>query len=237
MKPAIEVVNLEKKKGKKRILHNINFNIHQGEVVGFLGANGAGKTTTLKCIMGLYDYEGTIEVLGQDIKKEHEEVCKKINGLIEEPCFYPYLSGMQNLTIHAMYYDKIKKKKIKEVISLLKMEEFIRDKVKSYSLGMKQRLGIALALINEPDIILLDEPMNGLDPDGIRELRELLKKMAHQDNKAIFVSSHILSEMQMLCDRVIFIQKGKIVGNESVGENLEEQYMTIMGENKDDKFD
>ena len=219
------VKNVSKVKGKKHILKRINLELKRGEVLGFLGANGAGKTTTLKCILGLCHFEGEIKIAGLDTKKESGRVSRMISGLIEEPCFYPDMTGLENLKINMMYYGIPSKRRMDEIITDLKMTHFINDKVKTYSLGMRQRLGIALALSSEPEIILLDEPMNGLDPDGIKELRELLITLAHKEGKAILVSSHILSEMQMLCDRVVFIRSGEIVGNESVGSNLEERYM------------
>lgn len=228
LEKTIEVMDLIKYKGKRKILHDVSFDLKKGEVVGFLGANGAGKTTTLKCIMGLYDYKGKIKINGMDALKKRREVSQIISGLIEEPSFYPNLTGMENLKINMMYYGKYSREKLENIVALLKIGDFVQQKVKSYSLGMKQRLGIAFTLVNEPEIILLDEPMNGLDPDGIKDLRELLIKMAHENGKTILVSSHILSEMQLLCDRVIFIKKGVIVGNESISDHLEERYMRVM---------
>lgn len=228
MEKIMNIKNLVKTKGKKEILHSVSFEVGRGEVVGFLGANGAGKTTTLKCILGLYHYKGVIEVKGLDIRKDKEKVSRLVSGMIEEPCFYPNMTGMENLKINTMYYGKEYSCNIDNVVSRLNLENYINHKVKTYSLGMKQRLGIALALVNEPEVILLDEPMNGLDPDGIMELRELLIHLAHEEEKTVLVSSHILSEMQMLCDKVIFIKNGSIVGSENVSDNLEEQYMTVM---------
>lgn len=228
MEKIVKVTNLVKTKGKKEILHNVSFDINEGEIVGFLGANGAGKTTTLKCMLGLYQYQGNIEIKKKNALKERRTVSHLVSGLIEEPCFYPNMTGMENLKINMMFYGKVSQEKINKIVLDLQIDDFINQKVKTYSLGMKQRLGIALALTNNPDVILLDEPMNGLDPDGIRDLRELLIKLAHEKGKSILVSSHILSEMQMLCDRVIFIKKGSIVGIENVSDSLEEQYMAVM---------
>lgn len=228
MEKILEIHDLVKRKGRKEILHHVSFEIKRGEIVGFLGANGAGKTTTLKCILGLYRYEGTINLNGENILHNHERTGNTISGLIEEPCFYPNITGMQNIKIHRDYYGKIQEEHINKIVATLHMEDFINRKVKSYSLGMKQKLGLALSLVNDPALILLDEPMNGLDPDGIKDLRELLIKLAHENQKAVLVSSHILSEMQMLCDRVIFINAGSIVSEEKVSANLEAQYMSVM---------
>lgn len=230
MEKAIKVTDLVKCKGRNEILHHVSFEAAKGEITGFLGANGAGKTTTMKCILNLCSYKGKIEIYGKDALKDYQKVSCMVSGLIEEPCFYPNMTGMDNLKLNMMYYGKNFQNKVDKIVSELHIGDFIHRKVKSYSLGMKQRLGIALALVNEPEILLLDEPMNGLDPGGIKDLRELLIKLAHGQGKAVFVSSHILSEMQMLCDRVVFIRKGSVVGNERVGNNLEEQYMVMMGE-------
>lgn len=215
------VKDLNKSKKKKRILQNVNMELYKGEILGFIGANGAGKTTTMKCIMGLYSYQGTIA-------KENV----KIGALIEEPCFYPNMSGLVNLKIDSMYYKDMPKNRVNELVQELEMEKYIKQKVKSYSLGMKQRLGLALSLMDDPDVLILDEPMNGLDPHGVLVLRNTLKKLAHEKNKAVLVSSHILSEMQMLCDRFVFIKDG-CTFEQNVEDDLEEKYMEIMEEEKD----
>ncbi len=221
MDSILSIKNIHKQKKKKIILRDVNINLNRGEIVGFIGANGAGKTTTMKCMMGLYSYEGVV-------KKENI----KIGALIEEPCFYPNMSGMRNLKIDSMYYKDIPATRVDEIVKELDMSEYIGHKVKGYSLGMKQRLGLAFALLDDPDVIILDEPMNGLDPQGVVVLRNTLKKLAHEKNKAILISSHILSEMQVLCDRFVFIKDG-CTFDVQTEDNLEKKYMEIMEEEMD----
>lgn len=218
---VLTVDNVTKQKGKYRILKGICFKVERGEIVGFIGANGAGKTTTMKCIMDLCSYGGNIDTDGVGMEK--------ISALIEEPSFYKNMSGKENLEINRLYYNDVDSDRCDELIKSLEMEKYIDRKVKHYSLGMKQRLGLAIALLNNPDILLLDEPMNGLDPDGVMQLRNLLGRLAHEEKKAILVSSHILAEMQNLCDRAIFIKDGIIVGEEEPLSNLEQRYIQIMG--------
>ncbi|WP_051563334.1 ABC transporter ATP-binding protein [Butyrivibrio sp. LB2008] len=218
MEPLLSIKNLHKSKKGKNILSDVNIELHKGEIVGFIGANGAGKTTTMKCMMGLYSFEGKIE---------KGEI--KVGALIEEPCFYPYMSGIRNLKIDSMYYKDVSKKRIEDIVKELDMSQYIGQKVKRYSLGMKQRLGLAFALMDDPDVIILDEPMNGLDPQGVVVLRNTLKKLAHEKNKAILISSHILSEMQVLCDRFVFIKDGRTFDIQT-DDDLEKKYMEIMEE-------
>ncbi len=221
MKSVLSVKKLKKAKGKKVILRDINMELMEGEILGLVGANGSGKTTTMKCLTDLYSYQGSIEK--GDIK---------IGTLIEEPCFYPYMSGYRNLKLDGMYYKDLPDKRVEELIKELDMSSYIHQKVRKYSLGMKQRLGLALALMNDPDVLILDEPMNGLDPQGVMQLRNTLKKLAHEKGKSILVSSHILSEMQVLCDRFIFIKDGCSF-EEEANDNLEKRYMEIMQEEID----
>ncbi|MCR5584212.1 MAG: ATP-binding cassette domain-containing protein [Lachnospiraceae bacterium] len=228
MEKAIECIGLSKKKGNKTILHEVSFEVYKGEIVGFLGANGSGKTSTMKCIAGLYEFDGEIRIMGKDAKKERSKCNGQIASLIEEPCFYPNLSGLKNLKINAAYFPGVTDKVISGIVDTLHMKGYIDRKVKTYSLGMKQRIGLAMAMLNDPDVIMLDEPMNGLDPAGIMDLRNMLIKLAHEQNKAVFISSHILTEMQMLCDRVVFLSEGRTMGTEKVGEDLEKQYMDVM---------
>ena len=218
MNSILSIKKLHKTKRGKKILSDVNIELYRGEIVGFIGANGAGKTTTMKCMMNLYSYEGQIEK--RNIK---------VGALIEEPCFYPYMSGIRNLKIDSMYYKDVSVKRIEEIVKELDMSEYIGQKVKRYSLGMKQRLGLAFALMDDPDVIVLDEPMNGLDPQGVVVLRNTLKKLAHEKNKAILISSHILSEMQVLCDRFVFIKDGCTFEMQT-DDDLEKKYMEIMEE-------
>lgn len=204
--------NLVKKIGKRTIIKDISFTLNAGEVFGFLGPNGAGKTTTIKAMLGLTSItDGEIYIDGFHVEKEHNKALNVVGGIVENPEMYDYLTGLQNLKHYARMYSGISKARIDEVIKIVGLEHRIKDKVKKYSLGMKQRLGVAQAILHKPKLLVLDEPTNGLDPAGIKEFRELIIDLAHNHNMAVFVSSHILSEMEAMCDKVGIIQNGKLL--------------------------
>ena len=209
---VLRVTNLTKLYGQRAAVDNISFEIYEGEIFGFLGPNGSGKTSTIKCITGLAKPTyGKITICGHDINKEFEKAIINVGGIIENPEMYKNFRGIDNLKYYASLYKGITKDKIKEVVQLVGMQNRIKDKVKTYSLGMKQRLGIAQALLHDPKLLILDEPTNGLDPNGILEMRLFLKNIAHKNNIAILISSHILAEMELMCDTVGIINNGKIV--------------------------
>lgn len=213
---VLKIKNLTKVYNKKRGVDGLTLNVEAGQIYGFLGPNGAGKTTTIKMITGLIKKDaGDIVINGIDAVKNHDVAMNYVGAIVEVPSFYEYMSGMENLKLYARLRN-IKKEQILKIVKLVKLENKINEKVKKYSLGMKQRLGLAVSLLHSPKLLILDEPTNGLDPEGIRELRELLKKIAHEDNVAVFVSSHLLSEMQLMCDKVAIINNGKIVKVESM---------------------
>ena len=213
---VLKIKNLTKVYNKKRVVDGLTLNVEAGQIYGFLGRNGAGKTTTIKMITGLIKKDaGDIVINGIDAVKNHDVAMNYVGAIVEVPSFYEYMSGMENLKLYARLRN-IKKEQILKIVKLVKLENKINEKVKKYSLGMKQRLGLAVSLLHSPKLLILDEPTNGLDPEGIRELRELLKKIAHEDNVAVFVSSHLLSEMQLMCDKVAIINNGKIVKVESM---------------------
>lgn len=218
----LKAEGLHKSFGRKKIINNVSFELYPGEILGFLGPNGSGKTTTIKMILGLLDIdEGRVEIGGFDRQKEFEKALSLIGGIIENPDMYGYLSGYKNLEVFARMRNGVDRKRIDEVVKLVGLEKRIHNKVKTYSLGMKQRLGLAQAIVHRPKVLILDEPTNGLDPAGIKELRDVLKFLAHEQGLGIFVSSHILSEMQMLCDRVCIINKGEIVQTSSISKITE----------------
>lgn len=213
---VLKIKNLTKVYNKKRVVDGLTLDVEAGQIYGFLGPNGAGKTTTIKMITGLIKKDaGDIVINGIDAVKNHDVAMNYVGAIVEVPSFYEYMSGMENLRLYARLRN-IKKEQILKIVKLVKLENKINEKVKKYSLGMKQRLGLAVSLLHSPKLLILDEPTNGLDPEGIRELRELLKKIAHEDNVAVFVSSHLLSEMQLMCDKVAIINNGKIVKVESM---------------------
>lgn len=213
MEAILKTSNLSKRFGKRKVIDDISFEVYAGEVFGFLGPNGAGKTTTIKMIMGFLSADsGEIYINGYNLKKDFEKAMACIGGIVENPEMYKNLSGKTNLQMYARLHDGVTKERINEVVEMVGMQNRIREKVKKYSLGMKQRVGLAQAILHRPGILILDEPTNGLDPVGIKELRDILKKLAHEENVAVFVSSHMLSEMELMCDRVAIINNGKLQG-------------------------
>ena len=210
---ALETIGLTKKvRGGKKIVNEASFQLKKGEILGLLGPNGAGKTTTIRMIVGLIEKsEGTVTINGKDMDKEGQRCKEDVGAIIENPAFYDYMSGYKNLKQYArMASGKISDERLAEVISLVKLDDAIHEKVKKYSLGMKQRLGVAQAILHKPAVLILDEPTNGLDPQGIRDLRDYLKILCAQGTSTL-VSSHLLSEMQLMCDRVVIMEYGKII--------------------------
>lgn len=215
----LEVRNVKKVLGKREIIKNLNLTVKEGEIFGFLGPNGAGKTTTIRMLVGLIlPSEGEIKICGHSVISDKEKALKDVGAVVENPELYKYLSGRENLMQIARIRG-VSKEGVQELIDLVGLTERIDDKVKKYSLGMKQRLGLAAALIGDPKLIILDEPTNGLDPSGIMDFREIVKKAAKEKGMSVFISSHILSEVQALCDKVAFINKGVIQSVESIHDN------------------
>ena len=221
--PILKCENLYKKIGKKQILENVSFYIEKGDILGFIGPNGAGKTTTIKLILGLQSItQGKVTINGYDIKEKFTKAIEKVGAIVENPDLYMYMSGYDNLKIIANMYKGIDKNRIEEVIKLVKLEKRIKDKVSKYSLGMRQRLGIAQAILHKPNLLILDEPTNGLDPEGIKEMRELLLNLAKKEKMAILISSHNLAELDNLCNKVCIIKNGKIIETNKI-ENIKKK--------------
>lgn len=215
--PVISLRNVTKRIGSKTIIDNVSFDVPRGEVFGFLGPNGAGKTTTIRMMVGLMSItKGEILVKGKNIKSEFEQAIRHVGAIVENPEMYKFLSGYHNLVHYARMVPGVTKERINEVIKLVKLENRIHDKVKKYSLGMRQRLGVAQAMLHRPSLLILDEPTNGLDPAGIRELRDYLRYLTRVEGVAVIVSSHLLSEMELMCDRVAILQQGKLVDIKSI---------------------
>lgn len=219
MAPVLEIMGLDKSFGKKKILDNVTLAVEPGEVFGFLGPNGAGKTTAIKVVMGFLSPDaGEIRINGFDTRRQYEAAMAGVGGIVENPEMYKDLSGYQNLRLYARLHQGVTKERINEMVRLVGLENRIHDKVKKYSLGMKQRCGLAQALLHRPRLLVLDEPTNGLDPKGIKELRDILLRLAHEEGVGVFVSSHLLGEMEQMCDRVAIIVNGKIRGITPVSE-------------------
>ncbi|NKF05745.1 ABC transporter ATP-binding protein [Clostridium gasigenes] len=228
-KAIVQIKNVTKKIGKKVIIDDLTFDVFSGEVFGFLGPNGAGKTTTIKMLLGLMSItKGEMYIDGFNVEKDFEKAVAKVGGIIENPDLYKYLTGYQNLVHFWRMYPDLKKGRIDEVIKIVGLEKRIHDKIKTYSLGMRQRLGVAQALLNSPKVLVLDEPTNGLDPAGIHELRNHLRTLAKEENIAVVVSSHLLSEMELMCDRVGIIQNGKLVRIQDMKEMLEDDSDSVI---------
>ncbi|WP_010678244.1 ABC transporter ATP-binding protein [Bacillus timonensis] len=224
MQPVLQLKNVKKTIGKKDIIKGITFDVYPGEVFGFLGPNGAGKTTTIRMLVGLMSItDGEVIIKGTNIAKNFEQAVQHIGGIVENPEMYKFLTGYQNLLHYARMVKGVTKERILEVTELVGLGKRINDKVKTYSLGMRQRLGVAQALLHNPSILILDEPTNGLDPAGIREVRDYVRKLAREEGLAVIVSSHLLSEMEMMCDRIGIIQNGKLVGVQKVTEFVNEE--------------
>lgn len=221
---AVSLHHVTKKIKDTTIVHQLSLNIYPGEVFGLLGPNGAGKTTTIRMIVGLIGMtEGEVLIHGHSIQKDFKKAIQQVGAIVETPELYGYMSGYQNLMHFARMTPGVSKSRIKEVIELVDLEKKIHHKVKTYSLGMRQRLGLAQALLHRPSVLILDEPSNGLDPAGIRELREYLRRLAREENTAVIVSSHLLSEMEMMCDRIAVIQNGKLLEVKEVSDFIGEK--------------
>ena len=204
--------NLHKSFRKKEILKDVSLEICSGDILGFIGPNGAGKTTTIKLILGLQKIgSGKVIINGFDIQKNFEKAIAKVGAIIENPDLYMYMSGYDNLKLISNLYPNVDEARIKEVIKLVGLENRINDKVSKYSLGMRQRLGVAQAILHKPNLLILDEPTNGLDPEGIKDLRELLVKLAKDENMGILISSHNLAELESFCNKVCIVKNGAIV--------------------------
>ncbi|MCA1025366.1 MULTISPECIES: ABC transporter ATP-binding protein [Cytobacillus] len=222
MKAVVKIENVTKIIKKRKIIDSLSFEVMEGEVFGFLGPNGAGKTTTIRMIVGLIGIsEGDIKILGNSVQTNFEKAIQHVGAIVENPEMYKFMSGYQNLLHYAKMSEGITKEKIMETVEFVGLTERIHDKVKTYSLGMRQRLGLAQCLLHDPKVLILDEPTNGLDPAGIREIRDHVRKLARERGMAVIVSSHLLSEMEMMCDRVGIIQKGKLITIQSVHEQVE----------------
>ena len=218
MKKLLECQNLCKSFGKKQILKDVSFEIDEGDILAFIGPNGSGKTTTIKLILGLQKIDkGKVSINGFDVEKDFVKAIEKVGAIVENPDTYMYLTGWQNLKIIANLYKGVTDEEIKKIVKLVDLEKRINDKVSKYSLGMRQRLGIARALINKPNVLILDEPTNGLDPEGIKDLRNLLKKLA-KEGMGILISSHNLAELESFCNKVLIIDNGKIIETSKVSE-------------------
>jgi ABC-type multidrug transport system ATPase subunit len=223
MKEVIKVQHLWKKYGDLNAVKDLSFTVRSGDVYGFLGQNGAGKSTTIRMILDLIrPSSGTVEIFGQSVRKNRKNVFKDVGAIIERPDLYSYLTGSENLKLFArMSGVHLSEAKLMHFLELVGLAERGRSRVGTYSLGMKQRLGIAVALVHDPGVLILDEPTNGLDPQGIAEIRKLIQRLSKEEGKTILVSSHLLSEVEQIATRMLIIDKGVAMAEGSVQELLD----------------
>lgn len=215
---VLECNKVFKKIGHHVIVSDLSFSLKEGDILGFIGPNGAGKTTSIKLMLGLQSLSGgSVKILGYDIKKDFVKAIRQVGAIVENPDLYMYLTGYENLKIASVFY-QVDKNRIDEVVRLVGLEERIHDAVKNYSLGMRQRLGIAVAILHRPKLLILDEPMNGLDPEGIKDLKNILTTLARDYSMAIIISSHILSELESFCTRICIFSKGRVEKDASIAE-------------------
>jgi ABC-2 type transport system ATP-binding protein len=210
--------DLSKQYGERMVVDRLNLAVNRGEIFGFLGPNGAGKTTTIRMVLGLITpTSGSIEVLGQNLAEYRAQVLPRVGALVEQPALYLYMSGRDNLRAVGSVLGGVPEARIDEVLELVRLRGRDKDRVRTYSLGMKQRLGVAMALLQDPELLVLDEPANGLDPAGIVEMRDLMRSLSAA-GKTVFISSHVLTEVRQICTRVAILNLGKLVTETTVEE-------------------
>jgi ABC-2 type transport system ATP-binding protein len=232
---AIESQGLTKHYGKHLAVVGLDLRVPRGVVFGFLGRNGAGKTTTIGMLLGLLrPTGGEAWVLGHDVRRDLRPALRRTGVLLDRPAFYPYLSGRENLWVVAQALGRDAPQRIAEVLQVVELAERASDRFAAYSAGMKQRLGLAAALLNDPELLILDEPTTGLDPIGQRDIRKLVRRLANETGKTIFFSSHQLGEVEQICDQVAVIDRGKLVAQGplaevAAGRDLETMFMELTG--------
>lgn len=216
MEYIVQTENLSKSFGKEQAVSNINLKIRKGEIYGFLGPNGAGKTTTIRMLLGLMKpSSGTIKIFQKDVTKDRINILAKVGSLVENPSYYPHLTAYENLEALRKILG-VPKSRIDEVLAIVRLKDAANKKVKGFSLGMKQRLGIAASLLHNPELLILDEPTNGLDPSGIIEIRNLIKRLPTEYGMTIIISSHLLSEIDQMATQVGIVSKGKMIFQDSI---------------------
>ncbi|MBR4357156.1 MAG: ABC transporter ATP-binding protein [Butyrivibrio sp.] len=225
MSNVLHISGLNKSYNGRKVVDNISLDVDKGDIVGLIGPNGAGKSTTMKMIMKLISKDsGEIE-LG-----EGKNIVEKVGFATESSAFYEYLSGFDNLMLIAKLYDDVSEDKVRDIIKFVGLSDHIDKKVKTYSTGMRQRLGLARALLNNPELLILDEPTNGLDPYGMKDIYEILEKLAREDEVAILISSHLLHDIEKICNKVVMINEGKLLFSgdiKDLGEGLEDSYYSM----------
>ncbi len=238
METVLKVIGVTKKYNNGRGIFDINLDVQRGDIFGFLGPNGAGKTTAMKIMTGLMSADsGDVEIFGHSITKEFEKAMRKVGCIIETAESYTYLSAYENLKLFSRFYDDVDNNRIDEVLELTGILKYKKEKVKNFSLGMKQRLGIAAAILSRPELVILDEPLNGLDVQGMIEIRKLIKLLAETEKTTFFISSHLIHDVELTCDRIGILYNGRLVNvdsKENILKNyasLENYYVSEVGKN------
>jgi len=215
---VLRAKQLSKRYGKRLVVNHLDLEVYRGDIFGFLGPNGAGKTTTIRMALGLIaPTSGSVEILGKEVASHRAEILPRVGALIEAPALYLYMSGRDNLRAVASVLGGVPRSRIDEVLEVVGLQNRQRDRVKTYSLGMKQRLGVAMALLQNPEVLVLDEPANGLDPAGIVEMRDLMRQLSAA-GKTVFISSHVLTEVRQICTRVAIMNLGRLVTETTIEE-------------------
>lgn len=228
MEKVLKVDDMTKLYKNGRGVRNISFEVYKGDVFGFLGPNGAGKTTVMKSITGLNTFKkGRVEILGFDLKTQFEKALGKVGAIIETADLYEYMSAYYNLKIASRFYENVGKYSIDEILDIVKLTKFKKEKVSKFSLGMKQRLALALALISKPELVILDEPTNGLDIEGTVEMRNLIIELSTKKGITFFISSHLVHEIELMCNRVAIINNGELINNGESITIIKEKYDSL----------
>ncbi|MBD0379546.1 ABC transporter ATP-binding protein [Paenibacillus sedimenti] len=232
MNPVAEIKQLTKIYGNLRGIHDVNMTVQQGDIYGFFGPNGAGKTTVMKIMVGLSKaQQGEVKLFGYNVATHYEQAMAKVGVLIETAEAYTYMSGRRNLELAARFYPGVGKQRVDEVLETVDLTPFQHEKVAGYSLGMKQRLGLAAAMLSKPELLILDEPTNGLDIEGMVHIREIIMRLAREERITFLISSHLIHEMELMCSRMGIIHQGRLVREGLVSElvngsaTLEEAYL------------
>ena len=223
----LQTTGLTKQFGKRVAVRDLNLAVHRGDIYGFLGPNGAGKSTTIRMVLSLIaPTAGSVRLFGRDVRADRS-VLARVGGLVERPDFYLFLSAMKNMEIVSALYGAVDRARIREVLDIVGLADRAHDRVKSYSHGMKQRLGIAQALISDPELLILDEPTNGLDPQGMKEVRELIRRLNRDHGMTIFLSSHLLHEIEQVATRMCILHRGALIVQGTVREQLSRERITV----------
>ncbi|MCC7495259.1 MAG: ABC transporter ATP-binding protein [Fimbriimonadaceae bacterium] len=226
---VLETTGLTKNYGRRRVVDQLDLTVREGDVFGFLGPNGAGKSTTIRMILGLIrPTAGSVRLMGHDLARDRLGALRQVGAQVEAPAFYTYLSGYRNLMMLGSLSGPVGRDDIEETLRRVRLKGREGDKVRTYSQGMRMRLGLAQALLPQPRFLILDEPTNGLDPQGMKEVRELVRQLAHEEGITIFISSHLLAEVQQICDQVAIINQGRLVVHGAVSTLLAEQGETSL---------